>query len=94
MSDGSGIPLDRDAVAMLAKELLEDVRDHYLRRPTSRATAQEVLNALAINVAMIVAAARACGDEDGARQFFDDALEAQLDEANPTTLGELERVVR
>lgn len=68
------------AVEELTRELMCNIKAHYLSRPTSRATAQEALNALAICVAMIVAAARQVGDEDGATEFFDRALEQQLEE--------------
>jgi len=86
--------LDADAVEQLTGELMERVRDHYHRRPISRATAQEVLNANAIVVATVFAAARACGDEDGAREFFELALDQQLaDGGNPTTLAELDKAV-
>jgi hypothetical protein len=70
--------LDAAAVERLTIALLKDVKSHYARRPTSRATAQEVLNAAAIVVATIIAAARECDDEDGAREFFELALEQQL----------------
>jgi hypothetical protein len=83
-------PLDADAVEQLALELMKSVRDHYLRRPTSRATAQEVLNATAFVVATIFAAARECGDEFGAREFFDLALEQQLESGqSPISLAGL-----
>lgn len=94
MSDAAQ-PLDHDAVQQLTLELMTCVRQHYLRRPVSRSTAQEVLNAAAIMVSLIIAAARECGDEAGARGFFELALEQQLAEGDsPTTLGELDRVLR
>lgn len=83
-------PLDEQAVNQLTSELMGLVKEHYLRRPVSRSTAQEVLNSVAVVVAVILAAARQCGDELGAREFFDMALEQQLAEAStPTTLAEL-----
>lgn len=85
-------PLDRDAVEKLATTLIRSVRDHYLERPTSKATAQEAINAIAIALAFIIAGARACGGEAEARELFELALEIQLDDINtPTTLGELQR---
>lgn len=72
--------IDRPAVERLTKELLACVKQHYDRRPTARATAQEVLNATAIVVACIIAAARECGDEDEAHALFDLALRQQLQE--------------
>ena len=72
--------LDVDAVEQLTTELWAAIKAHYLRRPTSRATGQEVLNALAIAASTIIGAARDCGDEEGAREFFDLALENQLEE--------------
>lgn len=83
--------LERAAVEQLSHELAEVVVAHYKRRPMSRATAQEVLNAAAAIVAFVIAAARECGDEDGAREFFELALEQQLEAEQPTTLGALER---
>ena len=83
-------PLETDAVEKLTRELLFAVKAHYLRRPTSRATAQEVLNAAAILVATIVMAARECGDEEGAREFFDLAIEQQLALAIGTEAGQLQ----
>lgn len=74
------VPLDREPVEMLAREISLLVRDHYLRRPTARATAQEVLNALACVAGTIILGARECGDEEGAREFFELALNQQLDE--------------
>jgi hypothetical protein len=71
-------PLEADAVEELTEEPLRAVKAHYLRRPTSRATAQEVLNALAIVLATIFMGAAECDDENGAREFFDLALEQQL----------------
>jgi hypothetical protein len=91
----AALPLDAAAVEQLTRELLGCVRGHYHRRPTSRATAQDALNATAIVVATIITAARECGDEDGAREFFDLALEQQLAAGDsPTTLGELDDAVR
>jgi hypothetical protein len=74
----SAYRLDSAATENLTKELLLRVRDHYLRRPVSRDTALEVLNAAAIVVATVIAAARACGDENSASTFFDVALRQQL----------------
>ena len=71
-------PLDERAVGVLTRALMEMVRLHYKHRPTARATAQEVLNASAIVVATIIAAARECGDEENARGFFETALNQQL----------------
>lgn len=88
-------PLDHDAVQQLALELMTCVRAHYHRRPVSRSTAQEVLNATAIVASLIIAAARECGDEAGARAFFELALEQQLEtDGLPHTLGELDGVTR
>ncbi len=88
-------PLDHDAVQQLSTELMVCVREHYHRRPVSRSTAQEVLNATAIVASLIIAAARACGDEAGAREFFLLALENQLADGDlPTTLGGLDTVLR
>lgn len=85
----SAQPLDVVAVEQLAVEFAQIVKRHYERRPTSRATAQEVLNATAFVTALIIAAARECGDEHGAREFFDLALEQQLAQVDfPTTLGD------
>ena len=83
--------LEIGPVEQLTKELLACVRDHYMRRPTSRSTSQEVLNAAAIVVSVIYTAARECGDEDGVREFFDLAVEQQMadGESLPTTLGAL-----
>jgi hypothetical protein len=84
-------PLEQAPVEQLARELLVSVREHYLRRPTSRATAQEALNALAVATAVVFAAARECGDEEGAREFFNLAVDNQLglEDGLPTNLGEL-----
>jgi hypothetical protein len=88
-------PLDHDAVRQLALELMQCVRAHYHRRPVSRSTAQEVLNAAAIVVSLVLGAARTCGDEAGAREFFELALEEQLEDGSlPETLGDLDRVLR
>jgi len=73
-------PLDTNAVQNLTADLMIVIKTHYMSRPTSRATAQEVLNALAIATAIIICGARECGDEEGAREFFDQALENQLEE--------------
>ncbi len=73
-------PVDVDAVQDLTEDLFLCIKEHYTRRPISRATAQEVLNALAIAAATIICGARECGDEDGAREFFELALENQLEE--------------
>lgn len=87
--------LDVAAVEQLTRELMTCVRDHYHRRPTSRATAREVLNAAAVVVAVIFAAARVAGGEDDAREFFELALEQQLtDGESPTTLAELDKAVK
>lgn len=91
----TGEPLDHDAVQKLTLELMVCVREHYHRRPVSRATAQEVLNAAAIVVSLVVTAARECGDEAGARAFFELALEQQLEaDGLPHTLGDLDRALR
>lgn len=91
----AALPLDAGAVEQLTTALLKCVRDHYMRRPISRATAQEVLNATAIVVATVFTAARECGDEDGAREFFELALEQQLDAGeSPATLGELDGMLK
>lgn len=74
----SAQPLDEAAVAELTSEFMLAVRAHYLRRPTARSTAQEVLNATAIVAAHIIAAAREADDETSARDFFDLAFENQL----------------
>lgn len=73
-------PLEADAVEALTGELMAAIKGHYLRRPLARSTAQEVLNALAICAATVLGAARAIGDEASAREFFDLALESQLDD--------------
>lgn len=88
-------PLDVEAVTQLSKEMLAIVREHYRRRPVSRATAQQILNASAVVVAMIITAARAAGDEHGAREFFDIALEQQLaDDELPETMADLEKALK
>jgi hypothetical protein len=87
----SAPPLEREAVETLTREFSEIVVAHYRRRPMARATAQEVLNAAAAIVGFVIAAARECGAEAGAREFFELALEQQLASEQPTTLGALER---
>lgn len=71
-------PLDQAAVEMLTHELLLCVKAHYLRRPTARSTAQEILNAMAVIAAHIIAGAGECGDAEGAERFFQAALSGQL----------------
>jgi hypothetical protein len=95
MTAKAAVALDAAAVEQLTLELLAVVKGHYLRRPMSRDTAKEVLNAAAIVVATVFTAARVGGGEDEAREFFDLAVEQQMGEGScPTTLGDLMRVVR
>lgn len=74
----TALPLDVGPVEQLSKEIMLCVVGHYVRRPMSRATAQEVLNALAIAAAYVLAGASEADDGDGARSFFDQALQQQL----------------
>lgn len=73
-------PLDREPVQALAEKFLVAIREHYKARSMARATAQEVLNALAGVTAVIIMGAKSVGDEEGARAFFSVALEGQLRE--------------
>lgn len=94
MTAKAAATLDMAAVEQLTMELLQSVKGHYLRRPMSRDTAKEVLNAAAVVVATVFTAARVAGGEDEAREFFDFAVEQQMDEGEcPATLGELAHVV-
>jgi hypothetical protein len=68
-------PLDNDRVEFLAKRFMGIVRSHYLEGPTGRDRVLEVLNALACTVAFVLA-----GDDDSAQEFFNEALENQIDE--------------
>lgn len=72
--------LDRAAVEALTREIMRPIRGHFLGRPQSVDTNLEVLNALAIAAAVIIAGARAKDCEIEARQFFTDALEQQIEE--------------
>lgn len=79
--------LDRTAVEQLAADFLRAVGQHYRRRPSTRATAQEALNAMASVTAVLIYGAREVGDEDGAREFFHLALEQQLAEFREDGFG-------
>lgn len=95
MTPKAATSLDQAAVEQLTLELLKSVKGHYLRRPMSRDTAKEVLNAAAVVVATVFTAAREAGGEDEAREFFELAVEQQMDEGScPTTLGDLDRAVK
>jgi hypothetical protein len=67
--------LDRPAVERLATDLLAQVRDHYRRRPTSRETVFEILNALAIATGI---ALEGSGGDEIAHDFFLRALDQQM----------------
>jgi hypothetical protein len=69
------IHLDDDRVEFLAKRFMGIVRSHYLQGPTSRDRVLEVLNALAVTVAFVLA-----GSGGDAQEFFNDALENQSEE--------------
>jgi hypothetical protein len=69
--------LDNDRVEFLAKRFMGIVRSHYLEGPTGRDRVLEVLNALAVTVAFVLAGA---GGDDSAQEFFNEALENQIEE--------------
>lgn len=69
-------PLDQDPVEALAAALLACIKAHYLRRPRSRNSALEVLNALAYATATVIAGAQSY--EQVARNFFNEALEQNI----------------
>jgi hypothetical protein len=65
--------LDRDEVTNLSIDLLKAIRRHYDRRPRSRDTVFEVLNALAITAATVCS-----GTEDPAAiRYFLKSLRLQ-----------------
>ena len=66
--------LNRPAVERLATELLAQLRDHYRRRPTSRESVFEALNALAITTGIVI---EGVGADEIARDFFLRALDEQ-----------------
>jgi hypothetical protein len=67
-------PLNEARVRALSKHLFKVVADHYKSQPIpKRSQVLEVLNALAITTATVLAA----GDES-AQMFFDLALENQI----------------
>jgi len=76
--------LDKDAVALLAGELMLAVKAHYHQRPTRRDTVLEVLNALGIATATVIAGADESASDHGALVFFARALGGQLDELERT----------
>jgi len=75
--------LDRVAVEVLTVGLCTAIKNHYDRRPPTRETALEALNAIAIAVAMIIGGARDAGDEDLARHFLENAIDMQLSKLPP-----------
>jgi hypothetical protein len=62
-------------VRELTDPMFKIIRDHYLGGPTSRERVLEVLNALAICSAYVIAGA----EDDKAQEFFNEALEKQID---------------
>lgn len=68
--------LDREAVEQLAIALMIPMRNHLLRGPYGAYRVQEVLNALAGTVALVILGADGEGGE--AEQFFYTALRNQL----------------
>lgn len=72
--------LNRSVIEGLAERHLNVVRDHYRNNQTSRDRVFENLNALAITVATILAAA-----DDSAQAFFNEALERQIDDTLENT---------
>ena len=69
------VRLADDRVEFLAIRFMGIVRSHYLQAPPGRDRVLEVLNALAVTVAFVLA-----GTGDDAQEFFNDALENQIDE--------------
>jgi hypothetical protein len=66
-------PCDQVAVAKLVMTIADPVRAHLRVDVPNRATVYEVLNALAIVTAMVLA-----GTENEARAFYDQALTNNL----------------
>jgi hypothetical protein len=66
--------LDCAPIEALAVEFLKSIKAHYLRRPTSRDSVFEVLNALAAAAAEVID-----GTEGEGREFFDKALAQALE---------------
>jgi hypothetical protein len=77
--------LDRKRVEKLSADIAQVIKAYYLAGPRGRGRVLEVLNALAANVAMILAGVSEAGFDD-CLAFFTKALQMQVDQ----TLSELE----
>ena len=70
--------LDHSRVEEITRALMEQIRSHYLRYPTSRDRVLEILNALAVCVGLAIQGADGINGE--AHEFFIVALEMQLED--------------
>lgn len=79
MNERKVMPLvDHGATQALGLELSFVVKGHYDSRPTGQSTIFEVLNALACVAAVVLAGT---GNDKGARAFFDNAVDENIEDA-------------
>lgn len=71
----SAAPLDEARIVPLASAIMRLVRDHMAVETLSHPVTLEALNALAVNVGILLAGT---GNDARAREFFDSAVAHQL----------------
>jgi hypothetical protein len=66
------VPVEREPTERLFGKFHAAIREHCDERPKARATAMEVLNALAMATALVLVG---CGNDPDVRDFFDCAVD-------------------